>query len=253
MATTTPNYGWTVPTSTDLVKDGATAIETLGDAVDATVFANANAAINKTIVDAKGDLIAATAADTVARLAVGSNNQVLIADSTTATGLKWGTPASGSMTLLSTTSLTGASVTVSSISQSYKNLYIEWEGVTQSADGTFDIQLNATNGAHFSNVFYSAATTNTAYTDNVIKLLNNQDTGSTNANNAGSITVFNYSSTTARKTFNHQSIFVRLTSAVASVFGGGAFNSTSAVSSLKFNNTTGNDFNAGTLRIYGVN
>jgi hypothetical protein len=95
MATTTPNYGWTVPTSTDLVKDGATAIETLGDAVDATVFSNANAAIAKTIVDAKGDIIAATAADTVARLAVGTNNQVLTADSTTATGLKWATPATG--------------------------------------------------------------------------------------------------------------------------------------------------------------
>jgi hypothetical protein len=37
MATTTPNYGWTVPTSTDLVKDGATAIETLGDAIDASM------------------------------------------------------------------------------------------------------------------------------------------------------------------------------------------------------------------------
>ena len=40
MATTTPNYGWPVPTSTDLVKDGATAIEALGDAIDATVFAS---------------------------------------------------------------------------------------------------------------------------------------------------------------------------------------------------------------------
>jgi hypothetical protein len=37
MATTTPNYGWAVPTSTDLVKDGATAIETLGDAIDASM------------------------------------------------------------------------------------------------------------------------------------------------------------------------------------------------------------------------
>ena len=38
MATTTPNYGWAVPTSTDLVKDGATAIETLGDSIDASMF-----------------------------------------------------------------------------------------------------------------------------------------------------------------------------------------------------------------------
>jgi hypothetical protein len=37
MATTTPNFGWPVPTSTDYVKDGATAIEALGDAIDATV------------------------------------------------------------------------------------------------------------------------------------------------------------------------------------------------------------------------
>jgi hypothetical protein len=38
MATTTPNYGWSVPTSTDLVTNGATAIETLGDAVDADMY-----------------------------------------------------------------------------------------------------------------------------------------------------------------------------------------------------------------------
>jgi hypothetical protein len=37
MATTTPINGWAVPTSTDLVKDGAVAIETLGDAIDTSV------------------------------------------------------------------------------------------------------------------------------------------------------------------------------------------------------------------------
>lgn len=50
--------------------------------------------IQPTIVDAKGDLITATAADTPARLAVGANDTVLTADSSTATGLKWATPAS---------------------------------------------------------------------------------------------------------------------------------------------------------------
>jgi len=38
MATTTPNYGWPVPTSADYVAQGAVAIEALGDAIDATVF-----------------------------------------------------------------------------------------------------------------------------------------------------------------------------------------------------------------------
>jgi hypothetical protein len=56
-------------------------------------------AIQNTIVDAKGDLIAATAADTPARLAVGTNGQVLTADSTTATGLKWATAGGGGKVL----------------------------------------------------------------------------------------------------------------------------------------------------------
>ena len=38
MATTTPNVGWPVPTSSDFVTDGATAIEALGDAIDATTY-----------------------------------------------------------------------------------------------------------------------------------------------------------------------------------------------------------------------
>jgi hypothetical protein len=37
MATTTTNYGWAIPQSTDLVKDGATAIATLGSAIDTSI------------------------------------------------------------------------------------------------------------------------------------------------------------------------------------------------------------------------
>ena len=48
-------------------------------------------AISNTVFDAKGDLIAATAADTVGKLSVGTNGQYLQADSSTATGLKWST------------------------------------------------------------------------------------------------------------------------------------------------------------------
>jgi hypothetical protein len=47
--------------------------------------------IPQSIVDAKGDLIVGTAADTVGRLAVGTNGQYLKADSTAGTGLAWGT------------------------------------------------------------------------------------------------------------------------------------------------------------------
>ena len=89
--------------------------------------------IQPTIVDAKGDLIVATAADTVSRLAVGSNDQVLTADSTTATGLKWATASSGGMTLLSTTTLSGSATTISNISQSYNTLLVEIFAVNLSS------------------------------------------------------------------------------------------------------------------------
>lgn len=48
-----------------------------------------DASIPKTIVDAKGDLIVATAADTVTRLAAGTNGHILTADSTAAEGVEW--------------------------------------------------------------------------------------------------------------------------------------------------------------------
>jgi len=115
MATTT-NFGWETPDDTDLVKDGAAAIRTALGGVDTSfvdlkggttgqVLSKASNtdldytwvttddanAIQNAIVDAKGDLIAASAADTPARLAVGANGTILVADSTAATGLKWAT------------------------------------------------------------------------------------------------------------------------------------------------------------------
>lgn len=87
---TSPIYSWPEPDNTDLVKNGALAIRTLGNAIDTTM----GTMVAKTVVDAKGDIIAATAADTVARLAVGANATVLTADSAEATGLKWATPTS---------------------------------------------------------------------------------------------------------------------------------------------------------------
>jgi len=115
MATTTPNFGWPVPTSTDLVKDGATAIEGLGDAIDASLLdlkggttnqvlaKNSNTDMDfKWVSDATGmtnpmtttgDTIYSSSGSTPARLGIGTTGQVL----TVSGGLpSWATPASGS-------------------------------------------------------------------------------------------------------------------------------------------------------------
>lgn len=113
MANTT-NFNWETPDDTDLVKDGAAAIRTLGSAIDTSlvdlkggttgqilskatntdmdftwVTSDDANAIQNAIVDAKGDIVAASAADTPARLAVGTDNQRLVAASGEATGLKY--------------------------------------------------------------------------------------------------------------------------------------------------------------------
>jgi hypothetical protein len=169
MATTTTNFGWDIPQSTDLVKDGATAIAALGQDIDTAlvdlkggttgqVLAKASGtdldfswvaqddsnAIQNAIVDAKGDLIAATAADTPARLAVGTNGTVLTADSAEATGLKWAAPASGGLTLLTTLSPSGvADATADNIfTSTYDNYIIEW-CVTQSSNAVGFAQLRS--------------------------------------------------------------------------------------------------------------
>jgi hypothetical protein len=112
---TSPNFGWLEPDNTDLVKNGALAIRTAVNAIDASmaelkggttgqvlsktsntdmdftwVAQDDSNAIQNAIVDAKGDLIAASAADTPARLAVGANNLILQAASSEGIGLKWG-------------------------------------------------------------------------------------------------------------------------------------------------------------------
>jgi hypothetical protein len=114
LSTVTPNFNWPVPTSSDLVKDGATAIEALGDSIDASLVdlkggtsgqvlsKNSNTdmdftwvaqddsnAIQNTQLTAKGALISAFSAGTPATLTVGNNGETLVADSSTSTGLSY--------------------------------------------------------------------------------------------------------------------------------------------------------------------
>lgn len=77
------------------------------------VTQSANNAISANIVDAKGDIIAATADNTVARVAVGTNGQVLTADSTATAGIKWAAAASGTPTFVGCSLSKSASQSIS--------------------------------------------------------------------------------------------------------------------------------------------
>lgn len=155
MATTT-NFGWETPDDTDLVKDGAAAMRTLGGAIDTSLVdlkgGTTGQVLSKasntdmdfswtsvdplTILDAKGDLISATAADTPARLAVGTNGQVLTADSTTATGLKWATAATATsgLTFIHRSSFTNvATVDYDHFSSSYYNYVVVVESIKSAS------------------------------------------------------------------------------------------------------------------------
>ena len=173
MATTT-NYSWSTPDDTALVKDGAAAIRSLGTAIDTTVFSNAGAAVAKATVDAKGDLIAGTADNTVARLAVGANNTVLTADSTEATGLKWATSSAGALFFITSASL-GATTNVNNcFTSTYANYLIQLNitSATTNADVNFRLRASGSDAV----TLYDVRGDTTASTAALVKIVSDTNT-----------------------------------------------------------------------------
>ena len=211
-------------------------------------------ATTKATLTTKGDIYAATAASTPARLGVGTNGQTLVADSTASTGLKWATPTSGGMTLLSTTTLSGASTTISSISQSYKNLLVQIYGVTNATgNGVFRSSVNSAYPTyHFANrVQYGTISTYADVTDyfqwsDTISMLR------TDSANAFTLTIYDYANTSSgTKVYNLTAGFMNSSSQVSEVVGGGQLLTSSGISAFSFSNTGGN-LSTGTVLIYGV-
>jgi len=257
MATTT-NYSWTTPDDTALVKDGAAAIRSLGTAIDTTVFNNASAAIAKTIVDAKGDIIAATAADTVARLAVGANNTVLTADSSTATGLKWAAVASGGMTLISTTSLSGNAIALTSIPQTYNDLRIVISGASNGT-GEDDITCLRFNNNSTANIYRRIATgvedgTATSQANQGAQVrLSIQSINAGTTNSLLVIDVPNYTSSTTNKVgFCLNSYTTGVTSTKRSEEVAFSFDDTTAITRIDLLTLNAYNWDNGTVYLYGV-
>lgn len=215
-----------------------------------------------TAIDAKGDLVVGTGADTFSKLTVGANGTILTADSAEATGMKWAAAAGGGgLTLLSTTSLTGSSVTVSNISQSHKHLQIIIRDVYNSSSDDQFFRLNSDTGNNYS------------YRNQDISWTSNQSSGTfygylnedfskvpvlgkntlTDVNKKGYavIDIYRYTESEPKMTYSWSyssagSTPTRLTRQYWSIY-----NSNNAITSFTYFPDTGS-FSGGTIYIYGV-
>jgi hypothetical protein len=145
MATTT-NYGWTTPDDTALVKDGASAIRSLGTSVDTTTK-NLNPSTTLGDIEYRS-----STANTNTRLGIGTTGQVL----TVAGGVpSWATAAGGGgMTVLASGSLSGTATTISTINQTYNDLVLDISGAVWSANANVGIRVNGLT-TNYSYVYYA--------------------------------------------------------------------------------------------------
>ena len=213
---------------------------------------NVSNTISNTLVDAKGDLLVGSAADTVSRLAVGSANQVLTVDSSTATGLKWDTPASGGMTLISTTTINNdAQITLSSISGSYNHLQVVIRDYRPATDtAALQCRINADSNTRYitSN---TNSNTNASFGNSALSITLDSDNGASDS--SAIVDFFDYANATTYKLAKVFSVVNNPTTTTNAAYQEryGIYNQTGAITSLVFLAETGN-MTSGTILLYGV-
>lgn len=196
-----------------------------------------------------GDTIYSSSGSTPARLGIGSTGQVL----TVSGGLPtWATSSSGGMTLLSTTTLSGATTTISSINQTYTNLQIFVSGVTNATgDGQIRIAPNGTTNITGSQTSNGGSNVDSRVNEYLFLTGASKPSQRTLSENSWAINFFNYASTTSRKAYSVNGQFYDDTYNFVPFFATGMANTNSAISSLVFSNSAGN-LSTGTVLIYGV-
>jgi hypothetical protein len=301
MSNPTSNFGWQMPTATDLVTDLPADFEVFGQAVD-TDLADLNGGTTGQILSktsntdldftwinndqgditgvtagtgisgggtsgtvtvtnsmataftTSGDLIQATGSGTFARLGTGTNGQYLTTNGTTNS---WATVSAGSLTLLSTTTLSGSSTSITGISQDYVQLYITFVDVWGNATADrlkFNFNTDTTSGNYYSNqLFIDNATTGremsftNGYFGNGV-MNQNQNLQLRKLN--GYLKLHNYTDT-GTKWADMSVVSMSVGTNTYAINGGGIYIGGSAISSIQVGLTAGT-FTAGTVKIYGV-
>ena len=226
MATTTTNFGWDIPQSTDLVKDGATAIAALGQDIDTA------------LVDLKG----------------GTTGQLLAKNSNTDLDFVWSTVSSGytpQLTLLNAggTSLSGSTTTISGISsKQWLYVFVDGASTNTASASTIGIQLNTDTGSNYLQAgmedlaggVQSFNTTTTLFRLGMTAAAAGAVTGYANIWNCNTTTVKPFSAAGAASGSGYRGY----TST-------GHYSGSSAVSSVSITCSAGT-FDAGTVYVYGA-
>jgi hypothetical protein len=209
-----------------------------------------------TILTTKGDIYAATAASTPARLGVGANDTILTADSSTATGLKWAAPAAGGgYTELASGTPSGAALDLTSISGAYRDLIIIWRNVRPNSNGEqLNMRFNSDTNNRYNITENNADNGIAIASTNVINTDPGTNSGATNANTFKHIRIYDYANTSTYKLCEVLNVNTDETTNTLIDWRrrAGFYNQTGAITALNFVWTGGVNFGGGTYVLYGV-
>ena len=207
----------------------------------------------------KGDLFGFDTAN--ARIPIGTNNQVLTADSAQALGLKWAAvpAAAKSYSLISSTSLTGSSVTVSSLSGYDNFLFLVVDGRSNTGGSTIAFRINGDSGAGKYEAYGAGLSGDASYASSILgraSVLGSSLTLGISSNNAagyfgGGINLTGGNSTGFKTYQVSMGMAAGGGSAQFSNIMGGVYKGTAVISSVTII-CSGGTFNNGTLDIYGA-
>ena len=146
---------------------------------------------------------------------------------------------SGGMTLLSTTTLSGATVAITGINQNFNDLYMVVENMTLSSSDDCFIKFNTSTSPNLSGVMNGVAFTKAT----------GEFTSSPNSSfPVVAYQIFNYASTTGSKAILGAS---RGTSTNSNIFGG-LINTNTAITTINFSATGALTYTGGTVRLFGI-
>ena len=209
-----------------------------------------------TTITASGDIVVGTGSGTYDNLPIGTTGQILTADTTVSPyKVKWASPAGGGgLTLLSTTSTTsGSTVTISSISQAYKNLLVIATGLTASTNTDYSMRFNSDTGSNYANfnISYVDTTLSGTFANSTAIGISAIGTSTSNAQTSNfTLNLYRYSEGSE---FKNATMYARSRSSVN--VGRShtiAYGSNTAISSISLI-LDGGTFSTGTVYVYGEN